>query len=147
MNWKVLRVNARCIYSHCTMHTPAVLEQQKTWQNWNVNIKSTSNNPARFFPEHKIHKFWCYFNCFCSQSFIFVVFCCCCWNFSRQKRSRISWVLKNMVQNRNFFDDVMFFVCIFFVLLSFDSQISKIKHKTEPYMQINWTFAYEFICT
>lgn len=38
-------------------------------------------------------------------------------------------------------------LCVFFVLLSFDSQISKIKHKTEPYMQINWTFAYEFICT
>lgn len=66
-----------------------------------------------FFPEHKVQKVLCYFNCFCSQSFIFVVFCCCCWNFSRQKRSRISWVLKNMVQNRNFFDDVMFVVCIF----------------------------------
>lgn len=39
------------------------------------------------------------------------------------------------------------FLCVFFVLLSFDSQISKIKHKTEPYMQINWAFAYEFICT
>lgn len=146
MNWKVLRVNARCIYSHCTMHTPAVLEQQKTWQNWNVNIKSTSNNTERFSQNTKFRKFYVILTVFVHKV-LFSLFFVVVVEISLDKKDHVSVEFWKIWFRIGTFSMMSCLLCVFFVLLSFDSQISKIKHKTEPYMQINWTFAYEFICT